>query len=437
MFTYIMSYKKLSQHHWDIFARLLVIKDILTWLSYKAISIKYKMSRNTVTTIKSLFDRYCSREANELLLSWKHLSIDEINSNFNFLISKSRRPHNIRWLPPNYIEKNVIREFKKHWFWYKRMFKHLTIKWIIPKYIKIYTIKGIYKRNNLLIKNVKSHNREHIPIYNYTKLSPFQNIHYDVKEILDQWALPKEIYDKFNLNPNLPIYERNIIDAFSRFRFIAYSNSRNATFWFYFLQFVLMFIRYCWIDYIIYVWMDNWTEFTSGSERKLNERNSFLQYLNVKINTYHKGHDVRKNLIERSHKSDDEEFFVPRGYYISDKSTFLKEAHWYMHYRNTERVHTGINMDTTPYKKLQQSGCFMHKRLLEFPTLILDDCIWDLMYHSKTISVVNALNSNSIPFDNNKSYIDFQVNFNIFNNEYAQNVLHHYLILLNGTKNII
>ena len=87
-------------------------------------------------------------------------------------------------------------------------------------------------------------------------------------------------------------------------------------------------------------------------------------------------------------------------------------------------------MYTTPYKKLQYSHLFSHKRLLEFPTLILEDCINDLMHFSKTVSLANAINNNSIPLHNKKSFIDFQVNLNIINNNYAQNVLHLYLFIL-------
>lgn len=422
-----MTYKESIKTEWPIITRLKVIKDILfSWLYFKDIAIKYHMSRNSITNIKKIFDSYATLEAKELLNSHKPLSIEDINKHFSFLIPISRKPHKIRWLPPNTITNLVLDEFNILWYWYKRMYHHLIRKGVIPSITKIYTIKGIYKRNNIRIKKVRTHNKEYKAIYNYSQISPFQYLHYDVKHILDLWALPKHIYDLFNLNKDLPIYERNVIDAYSRFRFIAYSNSINSTFGFYFIQYVIMHIRYSWIDYTINCWMDNWTEFTSWSADKTNSRNENCKYLDVNFYTYDHKFDNRKNLIERSHKSDDEEFFVPRWYFINSKKDFLREAHLYFLHRNTTRIHFGKNMYTTPYKKLQYSHLFSHKRLLEFPTLILEDCINDLMYFSKTISLVNAINTNSIPLHNKKSFIDFQVNLNIINNNYAQNVLHLY-----------
>jgi hypothetical protein len=50
-----------------------------------------------------------------------------------------------------------------------------------------------------------------------------------VKHIEDQGALPEEIYKKFQSNAEIPKYQRTIIDAKTRWRFLAYSNSINST----------------------------------------------------------------------------------------------------------------------------------------------------------------------------------------------------------------
>jgi hypothetical protein len=135
---------------------------------------------------------------------------------------------------------------------------------------------------------------------------------------------------------------------------------------------------------------------------------------------------VRKNLIERSHRSDDEEFYAPRWYHICDRKSFLKEArNWYMHWNYT-RLHTWIDMGVTPYEKLQQTGIWKTRWWDSFPVLILDECISDLMYHTKTLELKHVLDATPTR-NNQKDYIDFQVNLNILHNIYAQNVLTHYL----------
>ena len=51
-----------------------------------------------------------------------------------------------------------------------------------------------------------------------------------------------------------------------------------------------------------------------------------MKYLNIEFYTYYWPKDPRKNLIERSHRSDDEEFIIPRWYFINSKKDFLKRS---------------------------------------------------------------------------------------------------------------
>jgi hypothetical protein len=64
-----------------------------------------------------------------------------------------------------------------------------------------------------------------------------------VKHILDKGALPQKVYDKFDKQLDLPIYQRTIIDACTRMRRLAYSNKINSTIGFEFLKLRLMFVR--------------------------------------------------------------------------------------------------------------------------------------------------------------------------------------------------
>jgi hypothetical protein len=52
-------------------------------------------------------------------------------------------------------------------------------------------------------------------------------------------------------------------------------------------------------------------EFFSGCQAKKKEWNALLHLMNASIDSYNPGWDVRKNLIERSHRSDDEELLTP------------------------------------------------------------------------------------------------------------------------------
>jgi hypothetical protein len=96
----------------------------------------------------------------------------------------------------------------------------------------------------------------------------FGCLYYDTKTVTDLKALPQHIYDKFKYNLNLLVVEWNIIAAFSRFRFIAWSRSKSAEFDLHFLLCVLQFIRgmYPWMkDASNNVGLDNGSEFCAGS----------------------------------------------------------------------------------------------------------------------------------------------------------------------------
>jgi hypothetical protein len=73
------------------------------------------------------------------------------------------------------------------------------------------------------------------------------------------------------------------------------------------------------------------------------------------------------------------------------------------------------------------------ERFLDFPILILDECIGDIIYHTKTIDLAIAIKGNPI-FEDQKSLVDFKNRLCIVNNSYAQNLLDHYPFALNRRK---
>lgn len=425
MCTAEMSYKELVNSQWEVITRYRIIREILLnkWKKTE-IAKRYSMHRNSISNILKIFKDKVSKETKDILLSWKQLSQAEIETMFMWLESASCRPIKLRWIATPELEKQVRNLFKKHGWWHKRVRIFL-----LRRYKKSYTeaiIKWIYKRNWFKVRKVRTRNWKSKPLYDYNSLLPFQNLHYDVKHILDQWALPKDIYDKYKLTKDLPIYQWTIIDACTRLRRLAYSHQINSTMGFEFIKIFLMFIRALCIDYRIRIWFDWWVEFCSASQRKLALRQEKLNPLNVEIYQYDWPKDIRKNLIERSHKTDDEEFYVPRSHKINDKDSFLKEANnWFIYY-NKYREHTWVLMNwLTPYEKLCSYSIILPNRFLEFPTLILDECLWDIIYHTKTIDLAIALYEKPT-FHDQKSIIDFKSSLCILNNKYAQKVLDLY-----------
>jgi hypothetical protein len=160
-------------------------------------------------------------------------------------------------------------------------------------------------------------------------------------------------------------------------RWLAYSNKINSTLGIEFLKIRIMFIRSLCVDGKMKIGFDGGTEFCSASERKLALRQEKLSILNVEVYQYDGSRDERKNLIERSHRTDDEEYYIPRSSKIKDRKSFLKESKGRFLYYNQYRDHSGIGMDgLTPYEKLCSfKTVLLPHRFLDFPILILDECL--------------------------------------------------------------
>jgi len=81
-------------------------------------------------------------------------------------------------------------------------------------------------------------------------------------------------------------------------------------------------------------------EFFSGSKKKQQEWNDILSCLDANIDCYNPNWDIRKNVIERSHRSDDEEFLIPFGEAMKTKEQFMLQAQEYNDYWNKKRCHS-------------------------------------------------------------------------------------------------
>jgi len=178
------------------------------------------------------------------------------------------------------------------------------------------------------------------------------------------------------------------------------------------------------------VFFDWWIEFVSNSPNKLKQWNNLFSHFNTTCFLYDWPNDFMKNPIERSHKIDDEEFLIPRWYYINSKEDFINEASRYSHYYNFKRISSSeYRYWKTSFQIISEYlKPYFYKYLVNFPTLILDNCISDLIYHTKTIdTLLHHLLNNPPDFSNPKSVLDFKHKFNIQNNFFAQNVFDLYL----------
>jgi hypothetical protein len=159
--------------------------------------------------------------------------------------------------------------------------------------------------------------------------------------------------------------------------------------------------------------------------------------LNAEIYSYEPRFDIRKNLIERSHKTDDEEFLIPRGMFIDSQDSFLQEANAYAQYFNGFRSHSGIGMDgSTPMEKLESSGIYTAEKFLRFPVMILEDVMGKIKEATEVVRVLSFLRNQkrerSALFSDQRFLANLRIKFpRFFSNDFclnAQNVLTEYRI---------
>lgn len=239
-------------------------------------------------------------------------------------------------------------------------------------------IRTIYQNFELKTKRVRTSNGQRAHLYDYVALGAFERMHLDTKTLADQHSLPSDVYLNLLENKEIPKFQWTMIDAKTRVRFVAYSYNLNAEFGLKFLLFVLCYIRFTWNnwDTKIVIGFDNGIEFCSGSEDKLASWNKIMESLNASGYQYNPHFDIRKNLIERSHRLDDSHFLIPRGLLLTDKRSFLEETRGFFEYYNFNHGSSGVSMeDRTPYEVLSSTNIRNPERLIQFPVMILEDNI--------------------------------------------------------------
>ncbi len=373
----VMPYKENCKVEGEIMTKFKIARGYFSNdYQQKDIAKSVKCHKNTVyDIIKKCRKLKPSDEVWEYLNSNIHITEEKLNTLFSFLKSISKRPNNCRlgFEKDSEEEKFIIKKFNGSKYGYRRMYRHLKKQdYDVEKVYTLGNIKGIYRRNEFKAKKIRTTNGERRALYDYDLIAAFEYLQYDVKVIADKHSLPADIYEKFKNSKIFPKYQWTIIDAKTRTRFLAWSHERCSLFGFKFLEYTICWLRAHGITTKINAQMDMGGEFYSGSKRKQKNWNDhFLKYNAYVYDT--EGAKWKQNLVERSHRTDDEEFYCPRGDKVHTITEFLLEAQFWIIYFNN-RSHSGIGMNgLSPKQKLEKLGIINANQICNFPCLILDD----------------------------------------------------------------
>lgn len=288
------------------------------------------------------------------------------------LTDRSRAPKRQPTKTPEETEDRVVAAKNKTRLGSKRLsiylekYEHLTVA---PG-----TIRHIIRRNkDKLTYPVPSGRRrrgkrEHVDWYS---AKVFEVVQVDVKYIRDQKALSADQIahlDRFDI----PNFQWGAIDVNSRFKLIAFSRERTWTNGLCFYLWVISFLRSHGVTAEIVFTVDNGEEFGGRSWLKLKELRKLLAGFGCRVIQNRKGHPEENAHLERSHRTDDDEFYKLRAGHLRSDRDLIDQATAYIHYYNNFREHSSLHYQT-PFAYLIQQDPQIDTHLRFVQPLILDD----------------------------------------------------------------
>ncbi len=268
------------------------------------------------------------------------------------LRDRSRAPHHQPQKTPEPIEEAVVAAKNKTHLGPKRLslylakYEQLHVSWA--------TIRHILQRNRHRLTVPSGLERRRSaprPFVDWYTAKVFEIVQMDLKYIRDHKALSKEQIlhlDRYKI----PNYQWGALDVNSRFKLIAYSREKSWTNGLCFYLWTISWLRSHGVTASIVFTVDHGEEFGGKSWFKVRELRKLIAAFGCRLIQNHKGHAEENAHLERSHRTDDEEFYLPRVLAITSEEQLLDEAMGYLYYYNNVREHSSLDY-RTPYQALK------------------------------------------------------------------------------------
>ena len=288
---------------------------------------------------------------------------------------QSRRPkHSPSKLDPE-LEEQIVEARKRTGYGPHRLSDYL---WrTIGVRVSAWTIRHVLRRHNLIRRGKKR--QTCYPAFWVSMINgqPFTFIQADVKYVHDKGALGTERTTHLS-RLGLPAYQWTFLDAFSRMRFMAYSHELSLHAGLVFLSLCVRWVRaYGVVDEsaVIEIQTDWGQEFGGDNPHNVLRLNrEVLEPIGARLCRYPKGRKEYNGRVERLHRTDDEELYMPTLLKVRNEEDYLRFAYKWVAFYNLYRPHHGAEMEgRTPMEQLQHLGLNPPKTFALFPPLVLDD----------------------------------------------------------------
>ncbi len=290
----------------------------------------------------------------------------------------SRRPSHSPHQTSRELEQQVLQTREATQYGRERLALHLQRQGV---HLSPNTIRNILRRHG--VARAKRQRRK--PLYPacwaWDQDVPFSLIQADVKDVLDKKALGTTLWQHIRRH-QLPRYQWTACDGRSRLRFLAYSHRITRTNGIAFLVVVLMWLRAFDVSAPITFQTDWGSEFGGDNpDRIASLQQRFLQPLNGTLRRYPLGRKQYNGRVERSHRTDDEEFYRPYLHQATCAQDLLDLAARWIYFYNVLRPHLGKQMaKSTPLQVLHRLNYNGDDRIALLPPILLDTISTDLAF---------------------------------------------------------
>ncbi len=319
-----------------------------------------EMGGNVFCTAKTL---HCSRNTVKKFVRRQQMGLS--------LEDLSRRPRRSPHQTAKEIEELVVKERKATNFGRLRLAYHIRKEHGLK--LSSFTIRNILRRHKLTRPKRRRGKFRSLSYYNWDKIYPLQHFQIDLKVIRDQKSLPWATYQHIQ-KYRLPPYQWTAIDPYTKTKFLAYSYEKSFSNGLTFMLLIHLWLRSFGITHQLFFQTDWGEEFGGKSLAKLARlQKGTFDLLRVQLLRIRKRQWKDNAYVERTHRTDDEEFYVPTLQSITGLEEHFLQALKYLYTFNCLRPHFGKPMPgKTPSERVQELYPGLTKHFYLFPPVVLD-----------------------------------------------------------------